>query len=905
MTIRPEAGLEWVAYVDLDTANSDTNTPNVTRENYQQSSGRLLLDFENGLQVRTEVAGSTEGGFAQGGNGAGFAAGTDAAEMFNDIIDPVGLNELQAPSWRGIITFTHALPDRTYRVALSANRGDARYRNQRFTRVTLVGADSYTNASTPGVVVNSEASVSLSTGDNTDNGYVARWVDIRTSNKSFSIVSEWDDTLGSGGANTKAYAMAYLKIEEWAPEADACDVDADCDDDNICTDDRCDLKNHRCTHPNNGAACDDGVDCTDEDQCSQGTCWGRRIHTRCGDDAECDDGNLCTLDVCNVETGQCESSPQAVPCDDEIACTVEDMCQGDGSCAGTPDHGLCDDANVCTDDVCEFGLGCDNPHNAAPCDDGVACTDNDVCAGGECRGLASCPAGEICDVDSGQCVFEPECVIDTDCDDGNDCTDNVCDMRSGLCVTSVNQSPCDDGVGCTDGDTCHDGACQGGAANHDACDDGNVCTDDVCETDTGCTHSHNVDPCDDGAGCTDNDTCVEGLCAGHDTCPEDLLCDLERGACRPQTQPVLFRAYNDLAWREGQILHNITHITTPGSFLPASGELVDYASGAPTGVTLAVAGGRYDPNMHGRDGRPAPAGTDAGDLFGGIVDTLGALTYVASYGSPLILTFSGLDPEGNYAVAFHGDRGSYGWDRASRVTLVGAETFINESSAAQDNPAPDSGGALFSDADDASTRLPANNPNGYVARFVEIRPDDNGEIVLLIEPDGNAGARGKYANAVMLEQRSKGCQADADCDDANACTDDACNLGPATCVHTPNQAVCDDGIACTVADQCLDGVCVGAAPEDAHCDDDNICTADACEIGLGCVHQNVAGPCDDNSACTGNDTCADGICMGDDTMIRPCRAAISAKPPTPTLCSVASCLCTARSSLTPPTGRMS
>ena len=589
------------------------------------------------------------------------------------------------------------------------------------------------------------------------------------------------------------------------------------------------------------------------------------FESSCRDDADCDDGNLCTLDVCNIETGQCESSPQAVPCDDEIACTVEDMCQGDGSCAGTLDHGLCDDADVCTDDVCEFGLGCENPHNAAPCDDGVACTAGDVCAGGECQGLASCPAGEICDVESGQCIFEPECVIDADCDDGNNCTDNVCDVQSGLCVASVNQSPCDDGVGCTDGDTCHDGACQGGAANHDTCDDGNVCTDDLCDTDTGCAHNHNVDPCDDGAGCTDNDTCVEGLCAGHDTCPEALLCDLEIGVCRPRTQPVLFRAYNDLAWREGQILHNITHITTPGSFLPAIGELVDYASGAPTGVMLAVAGGRYDPNMHGRDGRPAPAGTDAGDLFGGIVDTLGALTYVADYGSPLILTFSGLDPEGNYAVAFHGDRGSYGWDRASRVTLVRAETFTNESSAAQDNPAPDSGGALFSGADDASTRLPANNPNGYVARFVEIRPDDNGEIVLLIEPDGNAGARGKYASAVMIEQRSTGCHADADCDDANACTDDACNVVTATCAHTPNQAVCDDGIACTGADQCIDGVCVGGAPEDALCDDDNVCTADACEIGLGCVYQNTAGPCDDNSACTDNDTCAEGVCAGADT----------------------------------------
>jgi hypothetical protein len=44
------------------------------------------------------------------------------------------------------------------------------------------------------------------------------------------------------------------------------------------------------------------------------------------------------------------------------------------------------------------------------------------------------------------------------------------------------------------------------------------------------------------------------------------------------------------------------------------------------------------------------------------------------------------------------------------------------------------------------------------------------------------------------------------CDDANPCTDDACD--PATgCQHVPNTASCSDGVACTVGDNCVGGQC--------------------------------------------------------------------------------------------------
>lgn len=102
------------------------------------------------------------------------------------------------------------------------------------------------------------------------------------------------------------------------------------------------------------------------------------------------------------------------------------------------------------------------------------------------------------------------------------------------------------------------------------------------------------------------------------------------------------------------------------------------------------------------------------------------------------------------------------------------------------------------------------------------------------------------------------------CDDGDPCTDDACD--PATtdgCVHTPNSAPCDDWDPCTIGDRCGDGVCLGT-PGSA-CDDGNPCTADTCNPSLPdlCLHESLAGPCDDGLACTTGDACQDGACAGD------------------------------------------
>jgi hypothetical protein len=133
--------------------------------------------------------------------------------------------------------------------------------------------------------------------------------------------------------------------------------------------------------------------------------------------------------------------------------------------------------------------------------------------------------------------------------------------------------------------------------------------------------------------------------------------------------------------------------------------------------------------------------------------------------------------------------------------------------------------------------------------------------------DGNActGPDACSAGACVGGANVCGCQSDADCGDANPCTDDVCqNAGTATaaCAHVNNTAPCNDGNACTRDDACQGGVCTGSNPV--------VCTpGDQCHLAGTCnpstgacsnpPAQNGAA-CSDGDVCTTNDVCQAGTC---------------------------------------------
>lgn len=267
-----------------------------------------------------------------------------------------------------------------------------------------------------------------------------------------------------------------------------------CSDDNHCTDDSCSSEAGGCQHLANSAPCSDGDQCTAKDLCQGGLCLA-------GDVVACDDGNTCTADGCDPQTGCIHQPLTSVPCDDGNLCTEGELCE-QGLCIASASTD-CDDGNLCTTDTCEPGLGCVHALNEHPCDDGSLCTFGEHCQLGECSGGVPLP-----------------------CSDGNPCTDDSCQEDSG-CQFAPNSALCNDENVCTGEDHCSDGGCVGEPLD---CDDGNLCTDDTCDPLEGCTYLANMLPCDDGDGCTVADHCLVGICSGVPCADSGLVC--VNGACQ-------------------------------------------------------------------------------------------------------------------------------------------------------------------------------------------------------------------------------------------------------------------------------------------------------------------------------------------------------------------------------------
>ncbi len=145
------------------------------------------------------------------------------------------------------------------------------------------------------------------------------------------------------------------------------------------------------------------------------------------------------------------------------------------------------------------------------------------------------------------------------------------------------------------------------------------------------------------------------------------------------------------------------------------------------------------------------------------------------------------------------------------------------------------------------------------------------------------------------------------CPDGEACLDGDC---VAECITADD---CDDLDACT-DDACVDGLCSNSPIDPALCDDDDACTEDSCDADNGCVNEPVVcddgfacspdsgeceeasciedTDCDDGEFCNGLESCLDGICVagtdpcadamcseGDPECLEGDDAAICACPP--------------------------
>ncbi len=550
----------------------------------------------------------------------------------------------------------------------------------------------------------------------------------------------------------------------------------DCDDRVSCTGDICDSALDACTNTPDDSACIDADLCNGEEFCES------TLGCRSGTPLDCDDDKACTIDTCAALTGCSNLLSSANPtCDDGNPCTV-DECDGNGGCNYTavPNGTSCADSDLCNGtETCQAGICASGPPLA--CDNGQFCDGVETCdpARGCVNGTPPCRDGVSCTLDSCNeagdiCVYTPDDLACIDgllcnglescdpvndcvsgppptCDDSIGCTEDVCDTASDSCSHLPRAEQCSDDDACNGIESCDvESGCVAGSALD--CDDNNPCTVDSCDALGGCIHTPATEPtpCDDGNACTEVDLCSAGECIGSQPidCDDGAFCN---GAetCNPET----------------------------GCEAAAP---VDCSDG------VACTSDRCNEESDTCSSTPDDSAcTD--DLFCDGVETCDVLA---------------------------------GCVAGERVVC-------------------DDGIACTTD-----TCNEAREACDFVA--TDARCDD-----------GNA------CNGSETCDTATGCESGLplDCTDDNECTIDSCN-SQSGCVQTARDdgASCEDGDLCNGAETCVTGTCTPGTPPD--CDDANACTTDTCELDGTCANQPVADglPCEDADACNGAESCIAGEC---------------------------------------------
>ena len=358
------------------------------------------------------------------------------------------------------------------------------------------------------------------------------------------------------------------------------------------------------------------------------------------------------------------------------------------------------------------------------------------------------------------------------------------------------------------------------------CDDANSCTVDACINGS-CQNTPDDTICDDGL-----------FCNGAETC--DPLLD-----CQPGTNPCAPFACNE----EDQIYWEIdgTCIIDPPityQFDFNGDQVWDTEWCLEMGETVDVEVWIDDYNL-------------TEELFGSVwlfvnyddnylqLNTENSYIYTTEHGGPWLPGFSFFDDLGG-GIAFQLQAASYGGvlptDGKVKLAVIQLERI---------GATPPPGDALIGTEDGTVV--------DFSARVFEVADAD---ATIYYCDDANSCTVDACING--------SCQnATIDCSSFDdQCNDGVCDPGTGNCVQNPvpkNGDLCDDGVLCTVNDTCDNGTCSGSPVNCSSLNDQ--CYMDACNPGTGNCFQDPApkdgNPCDDGDSITVNDTCSDGVCMGE------------------------------------------
>lgn len=611
-----------------------------------------------------------------------------------------------------------------------------------------------------------------------------------------------------------------------------CSTNANCNDNNACTNDVCNtngtcsnVNNYnaatQCCNPANGAltVLSDGIQCTD-DVCN--TTTGQVTHpnspafiTPCGNPAnsQCDKPDSCD------GAGNCNArlEPNGAACGSatNTDCDGADTCNGAGACVtnirpagtlcGSASDTACDNPDTCN------GLGAclaNNEPNGIACSTAQFCVEgercqNAVCTGGtprNCADLLTCTTDSCnettnqCDhiLQAGKCLIDGVCYLPGDLRPGNTCEE----CNPSLSTTAWSVKP--DGSACNDGNACTGTGRPG--IGYD------TCTGGVCAglPDTQCN-----DQCEFAVpvvvGVNTSDNSSAGVDDGEASCQPD--------------------SNHDVWFKFTASCNGITFASTTGSALAPSNDTV-----------LSV----YS-NCPLLGGTELACDDDSG------VGLQSALNFVTTNGTTYLIRVAGFaDNKGPIVLNIRPvddcliDGVCYGAYDLNPAN--GCQACIPDVSTTQWTPRPE--GSACGNHDDTE----CDSPDAC---------DGAGVCEVNFKPDG------------------------IPCSDevpANVCTKNLCGSG--ICTHPPEPAglacgdpsdtdcdnpdTCDGGGSCA---QNLEGAGHACGDPTANqCDNPDTCD------GLGGCLDNLkidGTACDDTDICTGADVCAAGVCIGTPAILPP------------------------------------
>jgi len=355
------------------------------------------------------------------------------------------------------------------------------------------------------------------------------------------------------------------------------------------------------------------------------------------------------------------------------------------------------------------------------------------------------------------------------------------------CGPCASNADCDDGLFCNGAERCDlaTSACRPGTP---PCDDGDTCSFDTCdETHDSCAHDRERLFGTDGSGgnlyridVADGSASLIGYMGFR---APSLAADPMSGilyAGAGGGTPYIFTVDPDTA--------EATFVGDTGfGFGTSAVSALDFDS---AGILYASANVVGDGGTGGDHLAVIDKATGAGSLIGPFGNGIGTL------GGPGGIEGIAFGPSGTLYGSSAAQQGTSGLPSLYTIDIAtGAATFVAAIHDAQGFPPL--GGVVAIDFDSHGTLF--GGTGGQRGDLIRIDPATG-----VFTPVGHAVNRSLGGLAFL----HCSCTADADCDDGNPCTDDACSAETG-CVYTNNANPCDDGNPNTSGDSCHAGVCTG------------------------------------------------------------------------------------------------